>query len=767
MESSPSKRRKTSPTTSVPIDAPATPSRIPVLKDGAKALSGRPSFASPTKASIARHNPQLLNRPSSSGTGAERPSSRGRNLEDVFARALGGVRPSVEGRDGILNEERAESLGSTTQENEAPEEERRTPGAVSHPSRRRSLSVGGGLSAKPRRISRSPAKQTTKNFSSTQAGIGASEEPQTDINPFKKTGLRRSPIASQEPRTQQENINPFQKRGLRRSPISSQPLAPLEQTNSQGGEQPEISTTPHGLPPIEVVAPNNLSIQNVREEIVEETQQSAASLVEETTNSEHQEQSSEPVHHPQHEKALEPPSQSRSNRVEEPELPPTPTERGIPDPVVTTPPTGIHNTPSKKAKRSKALGKKLKSSPLKPQDPAAPAAKAPETAKQPEPRVEPREKSKRRKSARFSVPEDPHIAKKKARDDLLKELQQLQADVALTNQENERLRQHYESKRSAPVKPSNYEELLAVLIRATAPEPAAEPEPKSIFKSIASFLPFNSRRKCSSAVLPTLDKPVGSHLPVALDDPLPYLQAFSPLTYSSNTVLLATETDSSDVSEGAPQAALQKHLITASHPSGLFNARFSMTVDPSVPSISAIEFEKIPSSAEKELGTFIREQTGPDTTLFKDISILCWAMGRWVEVSVLRARFWCAVEQDFSTPEARTKSLQQKKKRKRHHVVTESDDTVPLDGHEEDQESRKHKWTRRQMLPHMGRAAMELKTDELEIRIEWKIWFDWTGEVESSISASARLPMSCKFPSVVFNYKKERLLMTACRETNR
>jgi hypothetical protein len=142
-------------------------------------------------------------------------------------------------------------------------------------------------------------------------------------------------------------------------------------------------------------------------------------------------------------------------------------------------------------------------------------------------------------------------------------------------------------------------------------------------------------------------------------------------------------------------------------------------------------------------------------------------MGRWVEVSVLRARFWCAVEQDFSTPEARTKSLQQKKKRKRHHVVTESDDTVPLDGHEEDQESRKHKWTRRQMLPHMGRAAMELKTDELEIRIEWKIWFDWTGEVESSISASARLPMSCKFPSVVFNYKKERLLMTACRETNR
>ena len=111
-------------------------------------------------------------------------------------------------------------------------------------------------------------------------------------------------------------------------------------------------------------------------------------------------------------------------------------------------------------------------------------------------------------------------------------------------------------------------------------------------------------------------------------------------------------------------------------------------------------------------------------------------MGRWIEVAIQRASFWCAVETEFGTPEARSKSLQRKKKRK-----------APGDEEEGSQEAQKRKWTRKQLLPHIGRSSMELVSDDVELRFEWKIRFDWTGEVDSAIAANARLPRHCMFLS--------------------
>ncbi|KAL1963273.1 hypothetical protein VTN77DRAFT_8496 [Rasamsonia byssochlamydoides] len=62
MSASPAKRRKTSPTTAVPIDAPestqadSTAQDVPVPPP----VSHRPSFQSPTRASLARSNPEIL-----------------------------------------------------------------------------------------------------------------------------------------------------------------------------------------------------------------------------------------------------------------------------------------------------------------------------------------------------------------------------------------------------------------------------------------------------------------------------------------------------------------------------------------------------------------------------------------------------------------------------------------------------------------------------------------------------------------------------------
>jgi hypothetical protein len=717
---SPAKRRKTSPTTSVPVDAPTTPSRIPVPpQDGAKALPGRPSFASPTKASIARHNPQLLKRPSSSGSGTERPESRGK-ADDVFAKVLGEIRPKFEGQTIITGEDRqrTESDGSTTQgSNEAPRAE--TPTA-SQPATRSTQSVGGGLSAKPRRIFQSPVKLVAKPVETVAANeVGG--DMQDNVNPFQKNGLRRSPIPSQDAEVAQETIDPFKKTGLRRSPVAPQPVKPTEQNNPQTREA-EVSTTPTGPVPSQAVDPVAGSDAPRRQEPAVPSTRTQRPLVSQPT---------------------EPIPSTNTTRLEEPELPLTPTQRGLADPIVTTPPTGIHETPSKRARKSNALAEKLKSSPLKPRDPPLPEPPEP----QPKPHAE---KPKRRKSTRFFIPEDTHASKKKVRDDLLKELQGLQADVALANKENDRLRLYYESKKSTPAAPPNPNELLSLLQRSTERPLTPKPKPVSIFRSIHSFLPFSSRRKPQS-VLPIQDKPLPSHLPIALDDPLPYLQAFSPLTYTSNITLLPSEPMSSDSSSQEVELPiLQRHLIAASHPSGLFSARLAMTVDTSVLAITSIEILKLDLNAENELGCFVRERASEEGTLGRNISVICWAMGRWVEVSVLRARFWCTVESEFGTAEARMKTLQkiaQRRKRKRRQdtSIGEDEEATGRDGNDEDEEARKDKWTRRQLLPHMGRTSMELSNDKVELRFEWKITFDWTGEVDSSISANSRIPTCCKF----------------------
>ena len=194
---------------------------------------------------------------------------------------------------------------------------------------------------------------------------------------------------------------------------------------------------------------------------------------------------------------------------EEPELPLTPTQRGLADPVVTTPPSGIHDTPSKRPKRPRAA--KAKPSPLKSQQIA-------ETEPDAQAESESERAAKRRKASevasRHLVPIDPHAEKKKLRDHLLREVQELQADVTLAEQENDRHRRFYLSGKG-PSEPPNPDEIMSLLMRsaaASAPK-APPPKPTSIFKSIASFLPF-ARRPRPPKAAPPKDTPIPSHLPV-------------------------------------------------------------------------------------------------------------------------------------------------------------------------------------------------------------------------------------------------------------
>ncbi|KAG4438475.1 hypothetical protein IFR05_006043 [Cadophora sp. M221] len=922
MADSAAKRRKTSPTTSIPIDAQSTPSRIPApRKDGPQSASRRPSFASPTKASLSRHNPQLLNRPTSSGG----PGNRGKDLQDVFAKALGEQQSMTGGNTMVTGDDRdATKSMSTTQENDpsAYDTLAKTP-----PRARSKGPLGGGLSTKPRRLSKSPMKRPER----PPVGNLVADALPDDFNPFQKKGLRRSPISSsadapapvvRDP-VVEDGFNPFKKTGLRRSPISSQPdvglrrspilSQPLETAFRVSPMAPELpaaalenipepfsptkklrrspvisepvrsaveqlpeafsptkklrrspvftepvrsglrrSPIPPQAPSEIVEPPNNATVEKSEPEILpvqaepapvsrmlfaeipreqdisrphiplpESRQQAEVTPTEPISqpkllfaeiSRELKEQATVPAivqksaisitpsePRPQRDSIPRIPSEPQKDspidisepgrrtgllkmdevvqdlftgnrRAEEPDLPPTPTQLGIPDPVVTTPPTGIHDTPSKRARRNKGLGAKLKSSPLKPRDPPPQEPPAPV----PQPELKP-EKPRRRKSARFLIPEDPHAAKKKERDDLLKQLQQLQADVALANQENERLRIRSESRKKGLSAAPNPDELRSMLLRSTVPELSSEaaPKPPSIFQSVRSFLPFAGRRRRAATTIS--EKPLPSHLPITLNDPLPYLQAFSPLTYSSTITILPSEAVSGDSSSLLDeQPILQRHVITASHPSGLFSTRLSMTVDTSALTIAALDILRLDMNAEKELGTFIRARSRSEHPLGKDITVVCWAMSRWIEVSIQRAQFWCAVERDFGTPQARAKTMQKKRKRKRHGQV-QDDETSTSNGKAVDENEEKHGWTRRQLLPQIGRTSLELSNDHVELRFEWRISFDWTGEAQTTISASARLPRTwqqaddrgslTKVPETFDRLVKERGHLDAVRAT--
>jgi hypothetical protein len=431
---------------------------------------------------------------------------------------------------------------------------------------------------------------------------------------------------------------------------------------------------------------------------------------------------------------------------EEPELPLTPTQRGLADPVVTTPPSGIHDTPNKRPKRPRVA--KAKPSPLKSQQiaEAEPDAQA---------ESESERASKRRKASevasRHLVPIDPHAEKKKLRDQLLREVEELQADVSLAEQENERHRRFYVSGKG-PSEPPNPDEIMNLLVRsAAASAPKAPPsKPTSIFKSIASFLPFARRQRPPKAA-PPKDTPIPSHLPVPLEEQLPHLQLFTPLNLSSTITILPTKPPTSTTTPFT-NTILQNHSITLSAASGLFSARMNMIVDTSRLSVSSLSITTLDPSAEAELGRWARERASGKGILGRDVSAICWAMARWFEIATKRAKFWCGVERDLSSDvgrrksTARLKALGKKKKR----AGTRPSEDLAEGGHEEDgaidgEGTKTTKWTRKQLLPQMRRTSLVLTGEGVELRIEWNIVFDWTGEAESIISASAKIPSTCKF----------------------
>lgn len=445
---------------------------------------------------------------------------------------------------------------------------------------------------------------------------------------------------------------------------------------------------------------------------------------------------------------------------EEPELPPTPEH---PDPVVSTPPSGIHNTPSKRPRRSKSLADKIRSSPSKPpptkqQKPRIVRRASPEPVRDAPPTYTAPEPSKRKRNVRGLESPRPDSAKEKERDALRLLVSQLEEDLQTVSTENKRIEE------GRGIDPYRKDNLLSIVRSHVMPQKPPKPDQTTAFLGAAlnpvSFLPFGK----TSSTLPSLfldpdSKVKGedaqtptSHHPVKMNatDELPYLEAFTPLSFTSQILLLE---------EGSSNTTLQKHVITAkSNPPGFFTTRLEMTVNTKTLAITDLTVPRIEPAAVTELVPFIDNilgQGSSNSALMKNVSIVTWALGEWYRVAMQRAQFWSDLNDELGSEEAMSSAVSSMRARKptrrrRRQQAADSDGEEGSD----DRASRASKRQRpkAEVLARLGQMSANLEVPILsssdgvksDLWVEWRIEFDWTGEARSKIGVQVGVPTKCE-----------------------
>ncbi|CAK7233672.1 hypothetical protein SCUCBS95973_008673 [Sporothrix curviconia] len=401
-----------------------------------------------------------------------------------------------------------------------------------------------------------------------------------------------------------------------------------------------------------------------------------------------------------------------------------------------------------------------------------------------------RGRPRRSDAARNIRPSDEDTQRIRERDVLQAEIAGLEADLALAASENARIRGDVE-RGDGNSAPPNDREILSLLRRRVLPEDDNGDETASASMQSTvdwlhaatnpmAFLPFGKPRADVAELLqfPT-DEAGGddaqpplpvSHHPIEMTaaEELPFLQVFTPLAFRSEIVVLPTS--GADASE---TPVLQKHIITASStiPSGLFLARIEMTVHSKSLRITDLAVPRIePPAAAAELKPLIERVTSDNTdgnsALTRNVTVLAWAMGEWVRVAVRRAKFWSILarklrkkqgEEDVEEGDGavgiagmvedirRLRTEQRKRKRRKGNATGPRDESGDNDDGDDDADAsnttRPAPVTKVELLEHLGRTAMDIHVSaSTSARVEWGIQFDWTGEAKSQIGLLVGVP---------------------------
>ena len=232
-----------------------------------------------------------------------------------------------------------------------------------------------------------------------------------------------------------------------------------------------------------------------------------------------------------------------------------------------------------------------------------------------------------------------------------------------------------------------------------------ENRPAPVSTLLNSFLPF------SSLVVPppsrkTDEKPIPSHRPLELADPLPYLSMFTSLSFSTQLSLPRSKISPSST------RVHQNHTIDVVSPQKLLTAQLSATVDAVANEVIDLAILRLSPWADGELGGFLRLKA-----LENDISNACWAIESFWTLARKRAQYWhkCTLAFPHLVPS--------------HRAAANTQDSPP-----------KPTLARRDLTRYLGRDVLVLQDKDVVLKIRWRIGFDWSGEAESSIGVEHAVP---------------------------
>lgn len=432
------------------------------------------------------------------------------------------------------------------------------------------------------------------------------------------------------------------------------------------------------------------------------------------------------------------------------------------------PQKGLFSSPSKLPRRNRSLGQRL-SSPFKPResplrlDPPASEAEAEAGADEPSPtpRGQIQEPSQVVEASAVEQGPTPAEPKKDVPDPrrvekerLQKQLQELQEEVKLYEREIERSRSLPGDDRGEDIsallyvlKPSttniHANEFSSLVNKANPSPPVSKPEAPPLSSLLSAFLPLAKPISLPTPPPEEAEKPLPSHEPIELDDPLPYLRLFTSFDYSSKM-------------EVGQEPGHQTHFISMRSPSSLLHLDLNLTADATSQSISKLAIRSVSPWASHELGRWIAQRAARN-----DVGGVCWAAESYYDLAVKRATCWARCYRELGrllkdAPGDKTAKSSAKRSGQRKdaqpdvppssNLLEEEAEEVSGIGSDltvREQDGRPI--SRAELLHGLGRDGIVLRSKEVLFRVSWKIQFDWTGEAESVVGADAAVPGVCEY----------------------
>ncbi|KAL5117519.1 hypothetical protein ACEQ8H_004549 [Pleosporales sp. CAS-2024a] len=307
--------------------------------------------------------------------------------------------------------------------------------------------------------------------------------------------------------------------------------------------------------------------------------------------------------------------------------------------------------------------------------------------------------------AKQAEPLDPEIERRKQeKARLQRELAILEKQLSQCTQEIVKEQQRGPDEALNMVERAELQDFIGKISGEDADAQAAVP----VSSLLCSFLPF-SILSIPPPRNTSPKKPVPSHRPVHVADPLPYLEMFTSLKYSTQVALPRGKFLSSS------KRVHQRHTIDIVGPQKLLTAQLSVIIDTLANEVIDMHIMRLSPWAERELGTFLRKCAAE-----KDLANACWAIGSYWDIAYKRAQHWYRVEQAFA------------------HLLV---------GHaREDRENVRArskastKVSRRDLNRHMGRDSLILQDKHVLLKLDWRIDFDWMGEAESEVTVEPAFP---------------------------